>query len=343
MHVFASVDDPHMPLRDVPAHAQRAERLGFDGLIVPEVVNDAILSSLLALEHTETLRVLTGVVVALARSPMLLAQDAWGLAELSGGRFEIGVGPQVKGNIEKRFGMPWSAPAARMRDYVGGMRAVFECWQHGTPLHYESESYTLTRMQPFFQPKPLAGGETPRIVMGAIGPKMGEVAGELADRVIGHPTNSTPDYLRDVMRPRLDAGSARAGRPSGGVDLIANPMIATGRDAAAVAAEREAAREVLTFTYSTPAYWATLEHHGWGEVGRALLDKTRSGDWAGMSGLLTDEMLDTLVPAADFEGIAALVRERYEGIATGISLRMPQDPADDDAFSAVVAALCAGS
>ena len=339
MKVYASVDDPHMSLRDVPAHARRAERLGFDGLIVPEVVNDAILVSLLALEHTETLRVMTGVVIAFARSPMLLAQDAWGLSEMSGGRFEIGVGPQVKGNIEKRYGMPWSAPAARMRDYVAGMKAVFDCWQNDTPLQYTSETYTLTRMQPFFKPAPLTHGETPPIVMGAIGPKMCEVAGELADRVIGHPTNSTPGYLADVMRPRLDAGSAKAGRAAGSVDLIANPMIATGADDAAVAAEREAARQVLTFTYSTPAYWATLEHHGWGDVGRALLEKTRAGDWAGMNALVTDEMLDVLVPSAPMSEIADLLRARYEGIASGISLRMPQGSEADDAFRAVLDAL----
>ncbi len=339
MHVYASVDDPQMSLRDVPAHAQRAERLGFDGLIVPEVVNDAVLTSLLALEHTTTLRVLTGVVIAFARSPMVLAQQAWGLAEMSGGRFELGLGPQVKGNIEKRFGMTWSAPAARMRDYVGAMRAVFDCWQNDAPLQFESESYTLTRMQPFFKPAPLAGGVTPPIIMGAIGPRMCEVAGELADRVIGHPTNSTPEYLRDVMRPRLDAGGARSGRPAGSVDLIANPMIATGPDDAAVAEEREAARQVLTFTYSTPAYWATLEHHGWGDVGRQLLEKTRSGDWAGMNTLVTDEMLEVLVPAACHDEIASLVRARYDGVAGGISLRMPQDAGQDTAFAAVVASL----
>ena len=258
---------------------------------------------------------------------------------MSGGRFEIGVGPQVKGNVEKRYGMPWSAPAARMRDYVGGMRAIFDCWQHDAPLQYTSESYTLTRMQPFFKPAPLPHGETPPIVMGAIGPRMCEVAGELADRVIGHPTNSTPEYLRDVMRPRLDAGSETAGRAPGSVDLIANPLVASGPDEAAVAAEREAARQILTFTYSTPAYWATLEHHGWGEVGRSLLEKTRSGDWAGMNALVTDEMLDVLVPSAPYDRIADVIQERYSGVAGGISLRMPQDPALDSSFGRVLSQL----
>ncbi len=341
MRVYAAVDDVHLPLTGYPAHAQRAERLGFDGLIVPEAVNDGILGSLLALEHTERLQVLTGVVVAFARSPMLLAQDAWALAKMSGGRFGLGLGPQVKGNVEKRFGMPWSAPAARMRDYVGALRAVFDCWQNGTPLRYESESYTLTRMQPFFSPGPIEHPEIP-IVLGAIGPKMTRVAGEVADKVVAHPTNSSPGYLRDALQPALADGAKAAARDAAGIEIIANPMTATGVDAEAVAAEREAAREVLTFTYSTPAYWATLEHHGWGDVGRQLLEKTRSGDWAGMNGLVTNEMLDVLVPSAPYDEIAATLRERYAGAASAISLRMPRDPADDARFAGVVATLREG-
>lgn len=341
MRVYASVGDVHLPLAGYPAHAQRAERLGFDGLIVPEAVNDAILGSLLALEHTERLQVLTGVVVAFARSPMLLAQDAWGLAKLSGGRFGVGLGPQVKGNIEKRFGMPWSPPAARMRDYAGALRAIFDCWQNGTPLHYESQCYTLTRMQPFFNPGPIDHPDIP-IVLGAIGPKMTYVAGEVADKVIAHPTNSSPGYLRDVMQPNLEQGARAAGRDAARIEIIANPMTATGPDASAVAAEREAAREVLAFTYSTPAYGATLEHHGWGDVGRALREKARAGDWDGMNGLITDEMLDVLVPSAPYEQIATTLLGQYDGAASAISLRMPRDPADDERFATVVAALRAG-
>jgi probable F420-dependent oxidoreductase len=340
VEVWASVDDVRLPLAKMAAHAQRAERLGFDGLVVPEAVYDAIPACALALAATTRLRVATGVVVAFARSPMLLAQDAWALAELSGGRFALGLGPQVKGNVTGRFGMPWSAPAARMRDYVGALRAVFDCWQHGKPLRYESASYALTRMQPFFAPAklPEAHAHIP-IWLGAIGPQMTRVAGEVADCVIAHPTNSSPGYLAEAMRPKLAEGSAAAGRAPHAVRIVANPMTATGPDAAAVAKEREAAREVLTFTYSTPAYWATLEHHGWGDVGRALLEKTRAGDWAGMRGLVSDEMLDALVPSADHGEIAAQIRARYAGVADGISLRMPAEPADDAAFARVVEAL----
>jgi probable F420-dependent oxidoreductase len=339
MKVWASVDDVRMPLARMPAHAQRAERLGFDGLIVPEAVYDAIPAATLALASTTRLRVATGVIVAFARSPMLVAQDAWALAQLSGGRFAIGLGPQVKGNVEGRFGMPWSAPAARMRDYVGALRACFEAFQSGKPLAYRSESYALTRLQPFFKPDPLPA-EHARIEvwLGAIGPLMTRVAGEVADCVIAHPTNSSPAYLKDAMRPKLAEGAAAAGGARA-VRVIANPMVATGRDAASVAREREAARDVLAFTYSTPAYWGTLEHHGWGAAGRALLEKTRANDWAGMRALITDEMLDALVPSADHGEIAAQIRARYAGVADGISLRMPAEPADDAAFARVVEAL----
>jgi probable F420-dependent oxidoreductase len=340
MQVWAAVDDVRMPLAKMAAHAQRAERLGFDGLVVPEAVYDAIPAATLALASTTRLRVATGVIVAFARSPMLVAQDAWALAQLSGGRFAIGLGPQVKGNVEGRFGMPWSAPAARMRDYVGALRACFEAFQTGKPLAYESVSYSLTRMQPFFKPEalPPAYAQIP-VWLGAIGPLMTGVAGEVADCALAHPTNSSPAYLRDAMRPKLAAGAAKSGRDAGSALVIANPMVATGPDAASVAREREAAREVLAFTYSTPAYWGTLEHHGWGDVGRALLAKTRANDWAAMKGLVSDAMLDVLVPSAVFSQIASLIRARYAGIADGISLRMPAEPEHDVAFARVVAEL----
>jgi probable F420-dependent oxidoreductase len=337
MKIYASVANPHIPLREVGAHARRAEKLGYDGLVVPEVVNDAMMVSLLALEHTERLRVITGIVVAFARSPMLLAQQAWALQGMSNGRFELGLGTQVKGNIEKRFGMPWSAPVPRMRDYVGALRAIFDCWQNGTPLRYESPNYTITRMQPFFKPGPLDRPDIP-IILGAVQPRAIRLAGEVADAVIAHPTNSSPEYLRDVMRPKLAEGARKAGRQPESVRVIANPLIATGPDRATVEAEREAAREVLAFTYSTPAYWATLEHHGW-DIGPKLLEKTRQGDWPGMKGVITEAILDVLVPAATFEGISELVRRRYGGLADGVCLRMPADPMRDEAFREVVESL----
>jgi probable F420-dependent oxidoreductase len=338
MKVYAPVHDVHMPLAAMPAHARRVEALGYDGLIVPEAVHDGILYALLALEHTERITVTTGVVVAFARSPMLLAQDAWALQAMSGGRFELGLGPQVKGNVERRYGMPWSAPAPRMRDYVGALRAIFECWQKGGALDYRSDSYVIDRMQPFFNPGPIDHPDIP-IALGAIGPGMTKVAGEIADVVIAHPTNSSPAYLGEAMRPKLAEGAALAGRDAGRIRLVASPIAATGPDAETVAAERASAREVLAFTYSTPAYRATLDHHGWGHVHEELLGCTRQGRWGEMGALLSDDMLDVLVPTAPFDRIARLLLERYAEVAEGINLRMPADPSQDAAFAGVVEAL----
>jgi probable F420-dependent oxidoreductase len=330
-----------MPLAAVPAHARRAEALGFDGLLVPEAVGDGMLAALLALEHTERLRVATGVVVAFARSPMLVAQDAWELQRLSGGRFELGLGPQVRGNVTRRFGMPWSAPAPRMRDYVGALRAIFECWQHGGELRYESESYRLDRMQPFFRPAPLAAPRIP-IALGAVGPRMTRVAGEVADALITHPTHSDPAYLREVVLPLLAEGSRAAGRDDRAVTILASPMTATGGTAAAVAAEREQARRVLTFTFSTPAYRGALDHHGFGELGARLHALSRRGEWGGMEALLGDDLLDLLVPTGSFEEIPDVLLRRYDRLADALTLRMPRDGADDGRFAKLIAALRGG-
>jgi probable F420-dependent oxidoreductase len=301
-------------------------------------VNDGILLALLALEHTGRLRVATGVVVAFARSPMLLAQDAWALQRLSGGRFELGLGPQVRGNVVRRFGMPWSAPAPRMREYVGALRAIFDCWQNGTELRYEGEHYRIDRMQPFFHPGP---SEHPRIpiALGAVGPRMTRVAGEVADVLIAHPTQSEPGWLRDVTRARLAGGERAAGRPPGAVRVIANPMAATGGTPDAVAAEREQAREVLAFTFATPAYRAVLDHHGLGAVADELHALAGRGAWSEMRGRVGDAMLDRFVPAGSFEAIPDVLRRRYEGLADGVALRMPRDPGDDGRFAKAVAAL----
>ena len=327
-----------MPLAAVPEHARRAEALGFDGLIVPEAVNDGILVALLALEHTSRLRVATGVVVAFARSPMLLAQDAWALQRLSGGRFELGLGPQVRGNVTRRFGMPWSAPAPRMREYVGALRAIFDCWQNGAELRYEGESYRIDRMQPFFHPGPIEQPHIP-IALGAVGPRMTRVAGEVADALIAHPTQSEPRWLREVTRPRLAEGARSAGRALEAVRVVANPMTATGGTQGAVAAEREQAREVLAFTFATPAYRAVLDHHGLGALADELHALAGRGEWSTLGGRVSDAVLDLFVPTGSFEAIPDVLRRRYEGVADAIALRMPAEPSDDGRFAKVVAAL----
>ena len=339
MKVTASMG-ADVPLRRVREHAQRVERLGYDALSVPEAQHEGMLTALLALEHTTRLRVGTGVLVAFARSPMLAAQAAWDLQGLSDGRFELGLGTQVKGNIVGRFGMPWSAPAARLRDYVGAVRACFETFQHGVALDYHSDAYTLNRMQPFFNPGPLDCGP-PQILLGAIGPIMTRTVGEVADAMQTHPTNSEPRYLREVTRPRIEEGARRSGRKAH-VELVAGPLIATGPTREIVASELSRARQTLVFTLSTPAYWPALEHHGWLEVGQRLRDATREGRWDEMDAIVPDEIVEAFVPAGTYDEIAPRLLDLYADVADRILFPVPEDPAYDAAARKAIAELSAG-
>jgi probable F420-dependent oxidoreductase len=269
---------------------------------------------------------------------MLVAIAAWDLQDASGGRFELGLGTQVRGNIERRYSTPWTAPVARMREYVRSLRAIWRTFQHGAPLSFEGEHYHFTRLQPFFNPGPIEHPEIP-IFLGAVGPKMTEMAGEVADGLMTHPTNTSPRYLREATLPALAAGAKREGRDAKRVELLAGGFIATGTDAAAVARSREHVRELLTFLYSTPAYWPTLDLFGWREVGERLHRLTREGKWGEMAGAISDAMLDALVPQGRYATIADTVRGWYGDLATRVTFPLPEDPADDAAAARAIAAL----
>jgi probable F420-dependent oxidoreductase len=340
MEVFASMSE-RMRLADVAAHARRAEALGYTGLYVPDAVHDGLLVAHAALAATTRLTITTSVLVAFPRSPMVVAHAAWDLQDLSGGRFELGLGSQVRGNIVGRYSTPWTPPVARMREYVGALRAIFDCWQNGAKLSFEGEQYRFTRMQPFFDPGPLACGPPP-ILMGAVGPRMTTLAGEVADGLMTHPTNSSARYLREVVLPKVGEGAVASGRAPGACAVMAAGFVATGVDDAAVAAKREWARELLTFLYSTPSYWPSLDLFGFREVGEALHAKTREGDWAGMKGMVTDAMLDAFVPSGTYEVIAERLRDDYAGVASRITFPMPDDPGADDGARGVIEALREG-
>jgi probable F420-dependent oxidoreductase len=323
------------PLSQLDAHARRAEALGYDGLNVPEAVHDGFLAASVALQATQRIHVATSVTVAFPRSPMAVAIAAWDLAELSGSRFELGLGSQVKGNIEGRYGTPWTPPVQRMRDYVGALRAIFDTFQTGTKLAFESENYSFSRMQPFFCPEPLADPTLP-IGLGGVGPKMTELAGELADGLTTHPTNTAPRYLRDVLGARLNAGAERGQRSLAEFRLLVGCRVATGPTEAAVAREREAARRTLAFLYSTPAYWKSLEIFGWEDRGVALRALTREEKWDEMAGLVDDEMLDTFVPQGTYDEIVEVLQDWYGDLTSWITFPLPPDPVDDVAAAAVI-------
>lgn len=337
MKIYANTNQRLAPA-DVAAHARRAERLGYDGLDVPEAVHDGLLISTLALQATETLHVATSVLVAFTRSPMTTAVAAWDLQSFSGGRFELGLGAQVRGNVEDRYGAAWSPPVARMREFVGAMRATFACWQHGEKLSFEGEHYRLTRMQPFFAREPLTVAPIP-IHLGAVGPYMTTLAGEVADGLVTHPTNTHPRYLREVIQPRLAKGATRGGRSDAHVALKVGPVCSVGRDRAAVDAQREGKRQLLAFLYSTPQYWPSLELFGWGDRGEKLHQLTREQRWDDLPRVLDDEMLDTFVPNGTYDELAETLRATYDGLADALVFPMPEDLADDDLAARAIAAL----
>lgn len=338
--VFAATPEDMGP-GDIGAHAARAEAMGFDGLHVPDAIHDGLLLSAMALHATERLIVGTGVLVAFPRSPMITAIAAWDLQKMSGGRFELGLGTQIKPNIEKRYSARWDSPVPQMREYVQAIKAVFHTFQTGERLCFEGEHYQLTKMQPFFNPGPIEHPDIP-ILCGAVGPAMTKMVGKIADGMITHPTNTPPEYIRQVCLPRLQVGFDRAGRKPEDFRLVLGPLTATGKTEAEVADNWEKQRNLLGFLYSTPAYWPSLELFGWQEKGQQLLDLTRAGDWGSMAQIVTDDMLAKFVPRATYADIASVYRERYEQLTRRITFPMPTDPADDKRVARVIEQLHGG-
>jgi probable F420-dependent oxidoreductase len=332
--VFASCPETMGP-GEVGAHAARAENMGYDGLQVPDAVHDGLLLSAMALGATRELIVGTGVLLAFPRSPMITAIAAWDLQKMSGGRFELGLGTQIKANIEKRYSSRWDSPVPQLREYIQAMRAVFHSFQSGERLNFKGEHYALTKLQPFFNPGPIDHPDIP-ILAGAVGPAMTRMVGRIADGMITHPTNSAPEYILEVCLPRLQRGFAQAGRDGAGFKLLLGPLTATGRDEASVAAQWEIQRNLLGFLYSTPAYWPSLELFGWQDKGRQLLNMTRTGSWEEMPDVITDAVLEKIVPRGSYADIAAVLRQRYAGLGSRITFPMPDDPADDPHAAAVI-------
>jgi probable F420-dependent oxidoreductase len=304
-------------LLKVPDAAREVESAGFDGVLTFEGTHDAMFPLLLAAEHTQRIELTTAVVIAFGRNPMTLAQSAYDLQLASHGRFNLGLGTQFKPHIEMRYSMPWSKPAARMREMVLAIRAIWSAWHDGTKLDFRGEFYTHTLMTPFFNPGPSPYG-LPRIFLGGVGPLMTEVAGEVADGFMVHPF-TTEKFMRETTMPALERGCARAGRTIADVE-IALPLMTATNDA-----ERNAIRPRLAFYGSTPAYKVVLDAHGWGDLQPELNRLSKTGDWATMSSLVTDEMVDTFAICGTTDELGPLVRKRWGDLVQRVSIDTP-DP-----------------
>lgn len=334
--------DPRSSLRDAITHARRVEALGYDGLHVAETVHDGLAVALLCAEHTTRIVVRTSVALAFTRSPTLAAYAAWDIAVLSGGRFELGLGTQIRQNIEDRYAVPFGDdPVARLGDYVGAVRAAFAAFATGKAPAYESPHYHVTRMQPYFNPGPDRETAPPRIYLGGVQRRACELAGAVADGFVSHPTNSNPRYLEETCLPALAVGAARVGRDLAGdqFETVIGTPVVTGPTQDAVLDERERQRRLLAFLYSTPAYAPTLELYGWGDLGPRLRDLIRHERWDDLGHVLSDEVLDTLVPCGTFDELPEILVERFAGLGQGLVMSPPPHPGHDDAFRRVVEAV----
>jgi probable F420-dependent oxidoreductase len=304
-------------LGDVPAIARAAEDLGFDGLWTAETRHDPFLPLALAAEHTRRVSLGSAIAVAFPRSPTVVAHAAWDLQAASGGRLILGLGTQVKGHIERRFSVQWTAPGPRLREYVLALRAIWDAWQTRGPVSFRGEHYAVTLTTPFFAPDPI---EHPRIpvYIAAVNAYNLRLAGEICDGVHLHPFHSVK-YLREFALPHIESGLARSGRPREAVRLASSVFMITGRGQEEIARARAHARAQIGFYASTRTYEPVLAAHGWQDLTPRLHRKSVAGDWAGMAALITDEMLDVFAVEAPLDGLRAALDERYGGLLDRIA------------------------
>jgi probable F420-dependent oxidoreductase len=296
------------PLDAGPAF-KLVEDAGYDGAYTFEGAHDPFLPLVAAASQTTKIELVTSIAVAFARNPMILANIGYDLNLLSEGRFILGLGSQIKPHITKRFSMPWSQPAARMKDMVLAIKAIWDCWQNDTKLNYRGEFYTHTLMTPFFNPGPNPYG-LPKIYVAAVGPLMTQAVSESADGLLGHPFSS-PTYLEQVTLPIIKKGIESAGKTRDQFDLSISVMTGIGANEESHKKAVQACREQVAFYASTPNYIAVLETHGYADLSKELNRLSKQGKWKEMGEAIDDEVLNTF----------AVVEETPEALAKEIKLR----------------------
>jgi len=326
------VDDP----AEAGPLARRLEQAGYDGGFSFEGRHDPFLPLAVAAQQTERLELLPAVAVAFARNPMLLANLAYDMQLLSKGRFILGLGTQIRPHIERRFSMPWSRPAARMRELVLAIRAIWASWEEDARLDFRGEFYTHTLMTPVFNPGPNPFG-LPRIFCAGVGPRMTEVVGEVADGFLVHPFH-TPEFLRQVTLPALERGLQRAERERGDFEIGAQLILALGDDEESLEAAKNGARAQISFYGSTPAYRPVLDCIGRGELQTELQRLSKEGRWLEMAGRVDDDLLERIAVVGSRAEAAAKIRARCSGLVDRVSLIAPFSP-DPELWADVVGAI----
>lgn len=321
-------------LQEVPEVARAAEEIGFQGLWANDTKHNPFVALAVAALHTTRLELGTGIAVAFSRSPMVTAQTAWDLARLSGGRFILGLGTQVRAHIERRFGMPWDPPVPKLREYIQAVRAVWRSWQENAPLRVEGRYYRLTLMSPFFNPGPNPQPSVPVYVAG-VNRGLCRLAGELADGFLVHPLHSGR-YLREFVLPQITEGLERAGRGREDIQIYAPVMIAPGESRAEVADAVERARGRIAFYASTPSYRPVLDILGYGDVADRLRQMVAARQTAHIAAQVPDGVVEAIVVRGSYEEIGHELRVRYTGLADRVASYWPFTPAEQAGWKRMV-------
>jgi probable F420-dependent oxidoreductase len=321
MRVFTAL--PLTDWREAGPAARAAEDTGFDVLRTAELGHEVFIPLAFAALATERIELTPSVAIAFPRSPTIMASIAWDLQANSRGRFVLGLGSQVKGHNERRFGIAWTPPAPRMRDYIGALRAIWRCWETRGKLDYHSDHYTLTLMTPAFSPEPTGLPMVP-VTISAVGEAMLRVAGQVADGVRLHPLCSRR-YLLEICLPLIAEGLARSGRACERLDINGGGFIVTGHDAAALAKAMDRIRERIAFYCSTRTYFPVLALHGLEELGQKLHRMSVAGRWRDMAAEVSDDVVRIFAACATYDGLAPAIAERFGGAADSIDLEFPAD------------------
>ena len=315
-------------LREIPAYARRAEELGVGALWSAETKHDPFLPLAVAASNTTRIQLGTAIAVAFPRSPMILAHTAWDLQKVSGGRFVLGLGTQVKAHNERRFSLKWEPPGPRLREVVLALRAIWGSWQSGAPLNFRGQSYRFDLMTPFFNPGPIEHPRIP-IYIAAVNPYMAQMAGEICDGLHVYSFHS-PKYLREVIRPAVEIGLGKAGRSLKDFTFRASTMVVVGDDAEELERNTRAVKQQIAFYASTRTYQAVLAVHGLDHLVPRLHAKSLEGDWQGMAELISDETLDHFAVTATWKTLGEKLRQRYDGICDRTQLYPAFQPSLDD-------------
>jgi probable F420-dependent oxidoreductase len=315
--------------------ARRAEEMGYSGISTAETAHDSFLPLVIAAEHTERIQIGTSVAIAFPRSPMVTAMISWDLQRFSKGRFILGMGTQVKGHNQRRFSVPWSPPAPRIKEYVESLRAIWNSFQTGEPLNYVGEHYSFTLMTPNFNPGPIEHPHVP-VHIAAVNERNAYVAGRVCDGIKLHGFN-TMKYTRDVLLPQVEKGLAESGRTRDQFEICGGGFLATGKTWDDCERALQDVKRQISFYGSTRTYQRVFDHHGWGDTTARLHEMSLQGKWEEMPGVIPDDMVEEFAVVAPYDKVVDALKERYGGVCDRIGFGAPiRTPDDADAAKAII-------